>query len=215
MATRSGWGQGTPPVESIVEAALRLLDEQGFAALTTRRLATAMGIHQPSIYRRVADREALLGLVADAIMAETGRIDQDGEDWRAWLRATGVRVRATWRRHPHAGPLLHHGGRHPAIAQFFDDVVAVMRTAGLVDKELLTALQAYLGYVFGTIMLESRDTPDATRAPARADERSSPDLWHLQQLLGHEVGNVGDRTFLAGLDLVLDGIANRAAPPHV
>src|SRR5688572_24982316 len=95
----AAWGQGSPPVEAIVAAALRLLDEHGFAALTTRRLAVAMGIHQPTIYRRVADRDALLGLVADAIMAEAGSLDRSAP-WRTWLHDTGLRVRAAWRRHP-------------------------------------------------------------------------------------------------------------------
>jgi AcrR family transcriptional regulator len=207
MTSQAVWGQGSPPVEDIVAAALRLLDEQGFAALTTRRLASVMNIHQPTIYRRVADRDSLLGLVADAIMAEGGRLDRDALDWRDWLHATGMRVRAAWRRHPNAGPLLHYGGAHPAISRFLDDVVAVMRSAGLEGTELIGALQAYLGYVLGSVMLDGRGTHGA--APVPVEGSTFPDLQHLQ-LLVLQATETPEVVFETGLVLVLDGIAERA-----
>lgn len=203
---RPEWGEGSPPVEAIVAAALRLLDERGFAALTTRRLAVEMGIHQPTIYRRVADRDALLGLVADAIMAEAEPLDRGSLGWCDWLHETGMRVRRAWRDHPHAAPLLHYGGPHPAITRFLDDVVAVLRSAGLEGTELVASLQAYLGYVLGSVMLDSRGTSAATPSPVEAT--TSPDLQHLQQLvLG--VAASPELVFETGLELVLDGVARR------
>lgn len=207
MTSQAAWGQGSPPVSVIVSAALRLLDEHGFAALTTRRLAAAMGIHQPTIYRRVTDRDALLGLVADAIMAEAVPLDRDAVPWRDWLHETGMRVRTAWRGHPHAAPLLHYGGPHPAITRFLDDVVAVMRAAGLEGTDLVASLQAYFGYVLGTVMLDSRGTHDVTLASL--DETAFPDLQHLQQLVTHAVTSP-EVIFESGLELVLDGIARRA-----
>ena len=207
MTSQAAWGQGSPPVEVIVSAALRLLDEHGFAALTTRRLAVAMGIHQPTIYRRVADRDALLGLVADAIMAEAVPLDRDAVPWRDWLHETGMRVRAAWRQHPNAAPLLHYGGPHPAITRFLDDVAAVMRSAGLEGTDLVASLQAYFGYVLGTVMLDSRGTHEGTPAPLEAT--AFPDLQHVQQLVMLSVQSP-ELIFETGLEIVLDGISRRA-----
>lgn len=207
MTSQAAWGQGSPPVGVIVAAALQLLDEHGFSALTTRRLAEAMGIHQPTIYRRVADRDALLGLVADAIMAEAVPLDRDAVPWRDWLHETGMRVRGAWRRHPHAAPLLQYGGPHPAISRFLDDVVAVMRAGGLEGTELVASLQAYFGYVLGTVMLDSRGTHSA--APAQLEPTAFPDLQHLQQIVVRG-GETPELIFETGLELVLDGIARRA-----
>lgn len=207
MTSQAAWGQGSPPVSVIVAAALRLLDEHGFAALTTRRLAVAMGIHQPTIYRRVADRDALLGLVADAIMAEAAPLDRDAVPCREWLHEVGMRVRAAWRQHPHAAPLLHYGGPHPAITRFLDDVVAVMRSAGLEGTDLVASLQAYLGYVLGTVMLDSRGTHNVT--PAEVEVTAFPDLQHLQQMVVLAIESP-ELIFETGLELVLDGIFRRA-----
>lgn len=51
----------------IVEAAARLLREQGAAALTTRAVAQAAGMQAPTIYRFFADKDALLDAVAEHV----------------------------------------------------------------------------------------------------------------------------------------------------
>jgi AcrR family transcriptional regulator len=50
--------------ERLVTAALRLLDEHGLEAVTMRSVAAAAGTSTPTLYKRFADRDALLkGLV--------------------------------------------------------------------------------------------------------------------------------------------------------
>ncbi|WP_199511148.1 TetR/AcrR family transcriptional regulator [Nucisporomicrobium flavum] len=53
----------------IVEAAARLLREQGAGALTTRAVAHAAGMQAPTIYRFFADKDALLDAVAEHVFA--------------------------------------------------------------------------------------------------------------------------------------------------
>jgi len=52
--------------ERIRTAARRLLDREGPDAVTMRRVAKAVGITPMAIYRHVADRDALLNVLADA-----------------------------------------------------------------------------------------------------------------------------------------------------
>jgi AcrR family transcriptional regulator len=53
----------------IVEAAARLLQEQGPAAVTTRGVAEAAGVQAPAIYRLFGDKDGLLEAVAEQVMA--------------------------------------------------------------------------------------------------------------------------------------------------
>lgn len=53
----------------IVDAAARLLREQGPAAVTTRRVAEAAGLQAPAIYRLFGDKDGLLEAVAEHVMA--------------------------------------------------------------------------------------------------------------------------------------------------
>jgi AcrR family transcriptional regulator len=53
----------------IVEAAARLLHEQGPAAVTTRGVAHAAGVQAPAIYRLFGDKDGLLDAVAEHELA--------------------------------------------------------------------------------------------------------------------------------------------------
>ncbi len=53
----------------IVDAAARLLQEQGPAAVTTRGVAEAAGVQAPTIYRLFGDKDGLLDAVAEHVLA--------------------------------------------------------------------------------------------------------------------------------------------------
>ena len=53
----------------IVDAASRLLQEKGAAALTTRAVAEASGVQAPTIYRLFGDKNGLVDAVAEHVMA--------------------------------------------------------------------------------------------------------------------------------------------------
>jgi AcrR family transcriptional regulator len=53
----------------IVDAAARLLREQGAAAVTTRGVAQAAGVQAPTIYRLFGDKDGLIDAVAEYVMA--------------------------------------------------------------------------------------------------------------------------------------------------
>ena len=53
--------------ERIVAAAIALVDAEGLAALSTRRLATQLGVSGPSLYNHFATKDDLLEAVADAV----------------------------------------------------------------------------------------------------------------------------------------------------
>ena len=54
---------------SIVEAAARLLHEEGARAVTTRGVAQAAGVQAPTIYRLFGDKDGLVQAVAEHVMA--------------------------------------------------------------------------------------------------------------------------------------------------
>lgn len=56
--------------DSIVDVALRLLDEYGLPDLTMRRLASELGVQPSAIYWHVESKQALLAALADRIIGE-------------------------------------------------------------------------------------------------------------------------------------------------
>ncbi len=56
--------------DRIARAARRILDKEGADAVTTRRVASAVGITAMALYRHYANRDGLLNALADAGFAE-------------------------------------------------------------------------------------------------------------------------------------------------
>lgn len=83
---------------TVVEAASRLLREQGAAAVTTRAVAQAAGVQAPTIYRLFGDKDGLVEAVAEHAMATyvAGKADALAEDPVEDLRCA-------WHRHVEFG----------------------------------------------------------------------------------------------------------------
>lgn len=76
---------------AVVEAAARLLQEQGASAVTTRAVARAAGVQAPTIYRLFGDKDGLVEAVAEHVMAGYAAAESAaaaaGDDSVADLRA--------------------------------------------------------------------------------------------------------------------------------
>ena len=96
-------------VDEIVNAGRAILDADGLDALTMQRVAMAVGVRAPSLYKRVRDRETLFRLIAEDVLEELGariRAVAPGDDPAADLRAIAHAFRAWSREHPGGYALL-------------------------------------------------------------------------------------------------------------
>ncbi|CAN7346124.1 WHG domain-containing protein [Microbacterium sp. LjRoot45] len=59
-------------VEEIVDAASRILDDAGLTGLTMQAVAARVGVRPPSLYKRVRDRDELLGMIAAVTAGDLG-----------------------------------------------------------------------------------------------------------------------------------------------
>lgn len=102
----------TPPrtsLDRIVQAGRAILDADGIDALTMQRVAAAVGVRAPSLYKHVRDRDALVRLIAADVVTELGAAVAAAAstgDPRSDLRAIATRFRAWAHAHPGAYALL-------------------------------------------------------------------------------------------------------------
>jgi AcrR family transcriptional regulator len=95
--------------QQIVEAARRLLEEQGPAALSMRNVAAEIGIRAPSLYEHVTDKRALeSAIIADALneqaIAQTAFLESyEGDDP---LMGVATNYREWAQAHPHLYQLI-------------------------------------------------------------------------------------------------------------
>ena len=77
----------------VLETAVALVDHEGLWALSMSRLGQALGDEAMSLYHHVANKEALLDGMVDAVVGELnaeagpGGVSDAERDWAAALRA--------------------------------------------------------------------------------------------------------------------------------
>jgi AcrR family transcriptional regulator len=90
----------------VVEAATSLLDNYGLADLTMRRLARELDVSPGALYWHFANKQQLLGAVADRILAPLDTDEDRADDWRACVAATCGRLREALLSHTDGAELV-------------------------------------------------------------------------------------------------------------
>lgn len=200
--------------DRIVSAAAELIDEQGLEALTMRAVAARLGSGVMSLYRHVSGHEELLDLVLAAMTAEVALPPATG-DWRSDLRAAATTMRGALLRRPQLTVLLtSRSGRGGADLPFLDQVLGVLRDAGLPPRRAVLANHALGNLVAGAALWQAvgmGGTSGQARAEQRAAAQDAMDAagegfanvsWAGTELLGPDL----DERFEAALDLLIAGI---------
>ncbi|CPV89629.1 Putative transcriptional regulator%2C TetR family [Mycobacteroides abscessus] len=101
-------GRPPLPMETIIDAALRIVDEEGGEALSMRALARRLDSGTATIYRHFANRTEVVAHVVDRVFGEV-QLDDPALARMPWQDACIVSSRALFdalRRHPNVAMLL-------------------------------------------------------------------------------------------------------------
>ncbi|MEU6652790.1 TetR/AcrR family transcriptional regulator [Streptomyces sp. NPDC046900] len=162
---------GTVLSESlIVETALRMLREHGSSGLTARRLGTALDCDPSTLYRYFRGMDDLTLAIGDALIGQALRGWEATGEWRADLRAVGLRIHAAYVAHPQAAQLTASRvtGRPNELAAD-EAVLEVLRTAGF---PLPDTVRIYHAFIDQTLAFAALDAASLAlpRAALHADE---------------------------------------------
>ena len=186
----------------VVDAATTLLDTYGIADLTMRRLARELNVSPGALYWHFANKQQLLGAVADRILESVA--DAPGE-WRG--RVTGIcgRLRDALLSHTDGAELvsaIFASGQSEAMARILADLTEAATDAGVEHAHADLAARTILYYVLGfTADEQSRLQWDA----AGAELPEAQSIWS---------DDATDR-FAFGIGLLVAGISARQTSPEV
>ncbi|HEY6013592.1 MAG TPA: TetR-like C-terminal domain-containing protein [Candidatus Limnocylindrales bacterium] len=149
-------------IDASVAAGRAILESDGLEALTMSRVAAAVGVRAPSLYKRVSGRSELIRLIANDVAIDlTHRLDVAGtpSDPAAGLRAIAVAFRAWALAHPEAYHLLFD--RLPEDARVDPQVnarsaEALLRTAAELagERHALDAARTVVAWANGFLNME-------------------------------------------------------------
>ncbi len=69
----------------VLRAAVDLADREGLGALTMRRLGGELGVEAMSLYKHVANKEAILDGIVEVVVGEI-EVPTDEADWKQAMR---------------------------------------------------------------------------------------------------------------------------------
>jgi AcrR family transcriptional regulator len=196
--------------DRVLQAALRLADEGGVEAVSMRRLGQALGVEAMSLYKHVADKEAILDGIADLVMEEV-EVPSPDLDWRTSVRRSAISAHEALRRHPWAGLVLESRlNPGPARLRYLDAVVGVLRGAGFDLATVARAFMALDSHTYGFTMQELALPFDAGSAADVAEEMAArvfaDGYPNLAAMAGLAMSGAQLLDFEFGLDLLLDGL---------
>ncbi|MBP3086125.1 TetR family transcriptional regulator [Mycolicibacterium fortuitum] len=183
----------------VVDAATAILDNYGIADLTMRRLARELNVSPGALYWHFANKQELLGAVADRIL-QPARTQSATTSWPGQIHEICVALRDALLSHTDGAELVSSSfaaGQSQLAMEIVAQLADAARRAGVVSPDDELAARTVLYYVLGfTADEQSRLQWDA--AGALVDEQS---------VLTRDTS----RQFAFGLQLLVDGLAVRGA----
>lgn len=183
----------------VVDAATAILDSYGVADLTMRRLARELNVSPGALYWHFANKQELLGAVADRIL-ESADTDAEIFAWRDRIHEICAALRNALLSHTDGAELVScsfAAGQSARTAAIVAQLTEAARDAGVAEQDAQPAARTVMYYVLGfTVDEQSRLQWDA--AGALTDEQS---------VLMADTG----REFTFGLQLLVDGLGVHGA----
>ena len=131
---------------TLAEAALALIQEDGLDALTMRTLADRTGVKAASLYWHVRDRDELLELVADALLARVTTREQP-KDWRGTALALCLATGATIAAQRDGDRILHEVPDAVRRSAVYARLVNAIAAGGIDDQGAGEVAAMMIGFV--------------------------------------------------------------------
>jgi AcrR family transcriptional regulator len=211
--------------DAIVHAALRVMDREGSAGLSMRRVAEELGTGPASLYWHVANKDALINLIIDQVASEIPLPEPDPDRWQEQLKDWMLGVRQVFGRHPGVAALtLGRVPTGPNVVRWAEWILALLRGAGIPDR-IAAFAGDLIGLYLGATGYEAAMPPmtSPTGEPLSLEERVAmirgyfaslpPDQFpNVVATVDDLVGGGPDERFELGLDVILRGLASYARP---
>ncbi|KNB52433.1 TetR/AcrR family transcriptional regulator [Streptomyces caatingaensis] len=144
--------------EKIVATTVRLLDAEGLAKFSMRRLAAELGVTAMSVYWYVDTKDDLLELALDEVTGEMPLPDpaDESEPWQEQLRRLAIAYRQLLVSHEWVATLV---GRYlnvgPHAMRFSDTTLSVMRRSGVAPHRIAGSMGSLFQFVYGFATVEA------------------------------------------------------------
>ncbi|MBX3723320.1 MAG: TetR/AcrR family transcriptional regulator C-terminal domain-containing protein [Turneriella sp.] len=210
-------------IDRILHAALALADKDGIEALSMRTLAAKLNVEAMSLYKHVANKEAVFDGLADLVIAEI-ELPPEQTPWREAMHSRAISARRVIFKHPWIAPIFE-SRRNPSTVRmaYANAVLGFLRRGGLSVEQSYRAFVLLDSFIFGFVTQELNWVQTAHERkmiiaavhdfiPAGSHPHLVEIMAHVAKMPTNPTGDSDyDAEFFFGLNLLLDAIEKTAA----
>jgi AcrR family transcriptional regulator len=138
---------------AILHAALQLVDAEGLAALSMRRLGARLGVEAMTLYYYVPGKAALVQGLAEVVLDELQLPSGPVHAWQTAVREVARSFRRLGLVHPNVFPLLATVGLdNPASFRPTEAILRLLGSAGFAPELAFTAFTTIKSFVVGHVL---------------------------------------------------------------
>jgi TetR/AcrR family tetracycline transcriptional repressor len=151
--------------QQVVSEAVALLDADGFDGVTTRKLATRLGVQSPTLYWHVPNKAALVTAIADAILADL--VQQmspptPDEAWQDWLTGLAQGLRRALLAHPDGARVISAAQLSAAMNAISELAISALVAKDIPLHQARIITLAVERFTVGYVLEEQAPRPDET-----------------------------------------------------
>ncbi|GHO72640.1 TetR family transcriptional regulator [Ktedonobacter sp. SOSP1-85] len=140
--------------QRVLEAALRLLDQEGLEGFSMRKLGTLLGVEAMSLYNHVENKRAVFDGVIELLIIQAPLPLQPDATPREELWTFAHAFRDVLRAHPRVLPLVATSPlRTSASLAMLDHLLETLHQAQITGVQSIYALQCLVGFIVGHTLL--------------------------------------------------------------
>ena len=200
----------------ILEAALRLVDEEGMGALSMRRLGADLGVNPMSIYHHLPGKDAVISGLVELVFSGMRVRYSEGSSWQDRVRAWAEAYRGLVRSHPNLvlEIVSNAAAATEAVLLVNEPLYEALDEAGLPPAEVVVVADSVVDFIHGFAIAEGAQPlghPFDRRELLERLETGVADVLPtmsrvFRALTADEARYDFDRGFDAGLGILLKGI---------
>jgi len=189
-----------------LEAALRIIDEEGLDALSIRRLASEFDVNGASLYHHFRNKDEILRGAALLALEEGRKPKPPDVDWREWFIEQSRFYRRVLLNHPALVNVILMQHPHRIAMEFYDYAVRTLLENGVPRHTIIPLLESMEAFTFGSVLYATAATADvvASGDPFKA-------LGQAERYAAYHVDD--DRLWEIVARSILDAVV-KADPPR-
>jgi TetR/AcrR family tetracycline transcriptional repressor len=194
-----------------IAVALRVVDEDGLEALSTRRLARELNVTGPALYHHFRDKMDIVTGVVELVLAKVMPPPSEEIEWREWILTISSRTRDVLLQHPNVVMAMAYRVPRTWVRELYEECARLMTEGGVSPLAIIPLMEAVETYMLGYVVFATAPA-ETVHAFGNVPKSSFP---HLRNAINADAV-ADDVRYRLTVESIIDGwVDAQLHQPHI